>query len=719
MALTSSQISSKLFKKSLGAGETIVSRQFFEEPKLGRDLVFSDQIWSQSNLIPNTAPSLAPGASAGVVQYFQLETLSHVSGSSNLSYFSSNLIDSIPFNYGDGTYNYQLYKNDGVTSIAFGDGDWIIDNTAGLLTFYGTLPSGVISSTPPKISFYKYVGNKGLGGDSGIGTILGVTAGDGLTGGGTQGFITLSVNLDNGLQFGGTNSDFLQVKGSTAIGVGIDGVYLLDNIPGDRNFQGSISIDGNLSVNGTVSYINTENLLVSDNIITLNGTYSGPAISYSGIEVNIGNGSYSKLLYQESVGLWIAGSSGSESSLITRAGTGLTKSGDTLSVDTIGFSSTLAGNGLTSNGGSLDVNIGNGLSISNDVIVIGGTLSQDTTINANDYNFTISGADNLIFTASTFDLMADGFISIDAGFGSMQIAADDDIDIISTNADISFTSNNFLINSTSSIITIADGRGLVYSSQPSNFVTHSLVTKSYVDSVVSGVGATNGLTEYSSGIVGLGGTFSQNTNLFGSGYDLNFIGFDEIMFTASVFDLLTSGLIDISAGEIDLSAQNNININSLIGDISLNASKNLIISVTSASVSTADGLGLVYVNDYSGTFVTNSLVTKKYVDDKFNQINSTPIYETKLSLATIGDNQPTGFTLSYVPNDYSRIQVFINGQNQILGNGVSSSVDCYFWNGVSSVSLNNLSVGNELYWNGIYSGFDLLTSDLINVVYEK
>ena len=104
MALTSSQISSKLFKKALGAGETLVNRQFFEEPKLGRDLVLYDQIWSQSNLIPTTAPSLAPGASAGVVQYFQLETLSHVSGSLNLSYFSNNLIDSIPFNYGDGTY---------------------------------------------------------------------------------------------------------------------------------------------------------------------------------------------------------------------------------------------------------------------------------------------------------------------------------------------------------------------------------------------------------------------------------------------------------------------------------------------------------------------------------------------------------------------------------------------------------------------------------------
>jgi len=160
MSLTSSQQASRLFKKSFGAGETLTSRDFFEEPKLGRDAIFSDQIWSDSSLIPTTAPSLAPGASAGVVQYFEKETLSHISGSTNRSYFSSNLIDTIAFNYGDGTYNYTLYKNDGTTVIAFGDGDWLVDTSAGLLTFYGTLPSGVTSILPPKISFYKYVGNK-------------------------------------------------------------------------------------------------------------------------------------------------------------------------------------------------------------------------------------------------------------------------------------------------------------------------------------------------------------------------------------------------------------------------------------------------------------------------------------------------------------------------------------------------------------------------------
>lgn len=247
MALSSSQIASRLFKKSVGAGETLVSRQFFEEPKLGKDLVFTSQIWSQSDLIPTTAPVLSPGASAGVVQYFQKELLSHVSGSTNLSYYSSNLVDSIPFNFGDGTYNYTLYKNDGTTIIAFGDGDWLVDNTAGLLTFYGTLPSGVSSASPPKISFYKYIGSKGFGVDSGVGTILGVTAGAGLSGGGTAGFISLNIELSNskGLTFSslGENGTLEAAVDNTTIGINNSGLLYAISGASVPKYQTSFSLN--------------------------------------------------------------------------------------------------------------------------------------------------------------------------------------------------------------------------------------------------------------------------------------------------------------------------------------------------------------------------------------------------------------------------------------------------------------------------------------------
>jgi hypothetical protein len=97
---------------------------------------------------------------------------------------------------------------------------------------------------------------------------------------------------------------------------------------------------------------------------------------------------------------------------------------------------------------------------------------------------------------------------------------------------------------------------------------------------------------------------------------------------------------------------------------------------------------------------------------------STPIYQNQYSLVTIGDNQPTGLTLSNVPTVFSSIQVYINGQLQQLGDGLST-LDCYFYDGFTVKSFNNLSVGDELYWNGLISNFDLNSQDLIQVIYES
>jgi hypothetical protein len=290
MALSSSQIASRLFKKSVGAGETLVTRQFFEEPKLGKDLVFTSQIWSQSDLIPTTSPSLAPGASAGVVQYFQKETLSHVSGSTNLSYYSDNLIDSIPFNFSDGTYNYTLYKNDGTTVIAFGEGDWLVDNTSGLLTFYGTLPSSVSDALPPKISFYKYVGTKGFGSGSGVGTILGVTAGDGLSGGGTAGYLTLDVNLgiDSGLTFSGDDI----ILDTNIAGNGLDfssGILSVNTSEITSTLAGS-----GLTSNGATLDINVNNgIIINGDNVEIDPLSAGSGLTFSSgvFDINVNSDS--------------------------------------------------------------------------------------------------------------------------------------------------------------------------------------------------------------------------------------------------------------------------------------------------------------------------------------------------------------------------------------------------------------------------------------------
>ena len=127
------------------------------------------------------------------------------------------------------------------------------------------------------------------------------------------------------------------------------------------------------------------------------------------------------------------------------------------------------------------------------------------------------------------------------------------------------------------------------------------------------------------------------------------------------------------------------------------------------------------------TFSGNSLILS--VDNTSIGINtsgqlyvtsgsSVPIYQIQSATSTSGNFQFTGITLSVLPSDYSRIQIFVNGQLQNLGDGVTTE-DCYFWNGSSAVSLSNLIAGDQLYWNGIISGFDLDTTDTIQVVYES
>jgi hypothetical protein len=227
MALSPEQKSSRLFKKSLGAGETLLSRQFFEEPRLGSATVLPEQIWSEAGSIPSTAPTLSNNGEDGVVKYLELLELTHVAGSNNLSYFSSELIDAIPFNFGDGTYNYGLFKNNGTTIINFGEGDWLLDTSAGLLTFYGDLPSVVNATSPPKISFYKYIGTKGLG--TGGSSFL---PGSGLS----DNAGNLDVNVD---------SNSLEINGS-------DEVSLKRTITGPRIFEGS----------GTVSIDNDEGMKI-------------------------------------------------------------------------------------------------------------------------------------------------------------------------------------------------------------------------------------------------------------------------------------------------------------------------------------------------------------------------------------------------------------------------------------------------------------------------
>jgi len=170
MALTDSQKTSFVFKKAVSqVSETDTGRDFFEEPYSGRDIVLPSQVWNEAGSIPNTAPTLTDGQTSGVVTRYIDRNMSAVAGASKAFYLAE-LVDSIPFNFGDGTYNYTI-KTSTNSTIPFGSGDWVVNNASGTLLFYGNLPSGVSASVPPKISFFRYTGAKGVGGGGGGGGV--------------------------------------------------------------------------------------------------------------------------------------------------------------------------------------------------------------------------------------------------------------------------------------------------------------------------------------------------------------------------------------------------------------------------------------------------------------------------------------------------------------------------------------------------------------------
>ncbi|MFV2016577.1 MAG: hypothetical protein ACC656_14200, partial [Candidatus Heimdallarchaeota archaeon] len=161
-----------LFKKiAASVSDSNPDTPYYEQPITGRLFVDLQQIWTQSDQIPNTASEVQ-----GIVEQLVNVQMTPISGF-DLSYWFGSKKFIIPYNYGDQTsYVYSLQTSTG-DPIFVGTNEWYLDPDTGVLTFLDGNPPGVSASDPPVITCWEYVGltaqdtgwATGGGGSGGIG----------------------------------------------------------------------------------------------------------------------------------------------------------------------------------------------------------------------------------------------------------------------------------------------------------------------------------------------------------------------------------------------------------------------------------------------------------------------------------------------------------------------------------------------------------------------
>jgi hypothetical protein len=87
---------------------------------------------------------------------------------------------------------------------------------------------------------------------------------------------------------------------------------------------------------------------------------------------------------------------------------------------------------------------------------------------------------------------------------------------------------------------------------------------------------------------------------------------------------------------------------------------------------------------------------------------------------TSGIGQPTGITIGNNPSPTSYIEVNVNGVIIDVGNGLKMQWPCYFSRdgGIIPLMYSEIQTGDQLYWNSNIAGFDLETTDTIDLNYQ-
>lgn len=90
------------------------------------------------------------------------------------------------------------------------------------------------------------------------------------------------------------------------------------------------------------------------------------------------------------------------------------------------------------------------------------------------------------------------------------------------------------------------------------------------------------------------------------------------------------------------------------------------------------------------------------------------------SAVTANDEDSTGMVIDNTPFANGDVTVTINGLNVDIGNGAKDEA-CYFSNdgGTTARLIADITAGDTLYWMGSIAGYELETSDEIDIKYQK
>jgi hypothetical protein len=370
------------------------------------------------------------------------------------------------------------------------------------------------------------------------------------------------------------------------------------------------------------------------------------------------------------------------------------------------ISEVTAGAGLTGGGSTgaltLEVNTDNGLSIVNDNVVLGGTLSQATTIDGNDLDFTLNNVDYLSLGSKTLDVTSN-FVSIDSGTGPTQLLSGTDT-TISASGSVNLVADE-------GNVTTGNLEGLVYTADySSTFVGNSLITKTYVDTGTSSIwNAINSInndfvTEITAGtgLTGGGASGSITLDIVSANGGI-VVNADDIELTLGAGN---SGALTIENDGLTL---NTTNLAAELEGAGLTSNGGKL----SADLTINGGLTFSAAGDGGQIEVVVDGNTIQIVDGALTVVAgaSQPVYQTATSSVATGN---TGIVLTSTPNDYSRIEVYVNGQLQNLTENTTG--DCYF--GASGTAFASLTSGDSLYWNASNAGFTLSSTDIIKINYE-